>query len=983
MISETRPGKVRIVHDCAAKLAGVSLNNQCYQGPDLINKLVSVLLRFRQYKYAIMADVEEMYMQIKVPQKDHNALRFLWLVNGLVREYRMTSHLFGGVWCAASSTYALRRTVEDCPTEPSNIVKQAILNNFYVDDLLQSTRDITEARDIIVDTAAVLKHVGFRLTKFVVNSSELLNDIDESDRATVVKEIMPEMMRKALGVHWEICGDTFSYVCKQKSPIGPATRRTMLSFVSTMYDPLGLIFAIVLKGKLLFQEATRLKLSWDTPVPESLSYAWLEWLKSLNDLETLKFTRCMVPDAFTDGFVEIHNFCDGSQVGFGCCIYIRVINKVGKVHVCLVAAKSRLAPLKRVTVPLLELASAFQAIKMDSLIRRELDIPLIASSFWSDSEIALAYIKNETRRFKVSVANRVSVIRESSSPDQWHHNEGNLNPADIVSRGCLVSELPDDWNTGPAFLWTHKCNWPQGDQMNDLIDETDPEVCNDRAKSCNMCVGDIDRNKHPLQTRCDYYSSFYKLKKAVAWLLRVRDCLLQRDTNRGPISNPELKTAENLLIHFVQKQTNSPEIDSLRQNGHVTRSSSLSKLHPVLLDGLLVVGGRIKHAPASLRVRHPILLPHDHHLAYLIVADCHNGAHMGTEWVLSKVRMRFWMTGARNLIKRVKRNCVTCKRLYAPPMIQRMSDLPPERCLPGTAPFANVGLDLFGPIYVRLGRTKVKRYGCLFTCFNTRAVHLEKLDNLEIYSFINGFVRFEARRGNVVKIWSDNGTNLVGAQAEMARSLRGLDRQKVISAARHRDVEWVFNPPLASHHGGVWERQIRTVRKVLLGVLIKNTRLTDDILHTILCEVENIVNSRPIMKCNDDVTDDVPLTPNHLLLMNGNFSYERGKFYDGETYRRQWKNVQNMATPFWKRWLGEYLPEVQKRQKWLGLKPSLAIGDLVLIIDENAPRGSWPLGLVQEVNVGRDGLVRSARVRTKSSIFVRPISKLVSLECSY
>ena len=155
VISETRPGKVQIVHDCAAKLAGVSLNNQCYQGPDLINKLVSALLRFRQYKYAIMADVEEMYMQIKVPQKDRNALRFLWLVNGLVREYRMTSHLFGGVWCAASSAYALPRTVEDCPTEPSNIVKQAILNNFYVDDLLQSTRDITEARDIIVDTAAV------------------------------------------------------------------------------------------------------------------------------------------------------------------------------------------------------------------------------------------------------------------------------------------------------------------------------------------------------------------------------------------------------------------------------------------------------------------------------------------------------------------------------------------------------------------------------------------------------------------------------------------------------------------------------------------------------------------------------------------------------------------------------------------------------------------------------------------------------------
>ena len=166
-----------------------------------------------------------------------------------------------------------------------------------------------------------------------------------------------------------------------------------------------------------------------------------------------------------------------------------------------------------------------------------------------------------------------------------------------------------------------------------------------------------------------------------------------------------------------------------------------------------------------------------------------------------------------------------------------------------------------------------------------------------------------------------------------------------------------------------------------MAVLSRDNRLTDDILHTVFCEIENIVNSRPMTKISDDVTDDVPLTPNHLLLMRGNFSYPWGVFYDGEAYRRHWKHAQNIVKVFWKRWLREYLPELQKRQKWLGIQSNLKVGDLVLVMDENAPRGSWPLGFIQEVSVGRDGLVRSARLKTVTSVLTRPITKLVSLEC--
>ena len=164
---ESKPGKVRVVFDCAATYAGVSLNNQCHQGPDLNNKLIGVLLRFRQYPYAVMADIESMYLQVKIPIYDRNALRFLWGERGEVKEYRMTSHLFGGVWCVSSSTYTLRKTVKDFPT--NELIKDTVHRGFYVDDMLKSVIEPSEAWSVVNDTKWVLRRGGFNLTKFVVN----------------------------------------------------------------------------------------------------------------------------------------------------------------------------------------------------------------------------------------------------------------------------------------------------------------------------------------------------------------------------------------------------------------------------------------------------------------------------------------------------------------------------------------------------------------------------------------------------------------------------------------------------------------------------------------------------------------------------------------------------------------------------------------------------------------------------------------------
>ena len=369
VVSEVKGGKLRIVMDCSAKLGDVSLNNQCLRGPDFVNNLIHVILRFRQYRYAIMGDIESMYMQVKIPIRDRNALRFIWYdSSGRLVHYRMTSHVFGGVWSGSSSTYPLRRTCQD--NDVSDLVSDVITRSFYVDDLLRSTASLSEAREVIVDTRRVLSMGGFNLTKFVVNDSALLADIAVPDRAEQVVEITSEVVSKALGTCWDVTPDSFYYVNRPLvDVVSNVTQRSILKQVSSMYDPLGLITPIVLKRRMIFQAVVRLKLQWDEPVPGPLADKWLSWLASLSDLGSLRFSRCLVPESYVDGVAELIHFSDASQAGYRACSYLRIVTHSGSIHVALIISKGRLAPLRTVTIPWLELCAAVLAVRLDVLLR--------------------------------------------------------------------------------------------------------------------------------------------------------------------------------------------------------------------------------------------------------------------------------------------------------------------------------------------------------------------------------------------------------------------------------------------------------------------------------------------------------------------------------------------------------------------------------------------------------------------------------------
>ena len=245
-----------------------------------------------------------------------------------------------------------------------------------------------------------------------------------------------------------------------------------------------------------------------------------------------------------------------------------------------------------------------------------------------------------------------------------------------------------------------------------------------------------------------------------------------------------------------------------------------------------------------------------------------------------------------------------------------------------------------------------------------RAVHIELLEDLSSDTFLNALRRFCARRGVPKLLFSDNATNFIGAKGELEKGRQRLNDKKIQNFCANKGIQWQLNVPHASHMGGFYERLIQTTRKVLTGLLIEKQRLTDTILSTFFCKAECIINSRPLTKISSDVNDASPLTPSHFLLVKSGPYLPFDKYSQADMYRRRWRYIQHLADVFWRRYVNQYLPELQRRQKWLRTERCAKKGDLVLMMDEVRPRHMWPLALVIATNYGRDGLVRSVRVKT-------------------
>ncbi|CAI6373963.1 unnamed protein product [Macrosiphum euphorbiae] len=659
----------------------------------------------------------------------------------------------------------------------------------------------------------------------------------------------------ALGLLWQPSIDSFRFAMKNWNAPQHISKRTLLSDINSVYDPLGLLSSVLIKGKIFIQQVWSLKVGWDDILSEEIRSKWLKFYSSLVALNGLIIPRlALLPES--DSY-ELHGFCDASQHAYGACIYIRSSKQDGDAEVKLFTARSRVAPIKTTTIPRLELCGALLLSELVNEIKDEfsnINIKLSTENIhlWTDSTIVLAWL-NSLKPLQVYVANRVAQINELSCEIQWHHTPTADNPADLISRGVDVGTMVSSelWWQGPKWLKKERSCWPD----TPILPSEIPEI-----RKVKLILATTNKEPFWLLKK---YSTWSKLLRTTALVQRfVSNCKakqLNHERCNGFISVDEMNKARSFWLMQAQSESMSNEIADLRSGKMVHRGSCLKALNPFIDDqGLVRVGGRLAYAPGQYNTKHPIVLPSKSLITKLIFNYEHiRLMHAGPQALLAHVTLNYWPIRRRQIAAQIVRKCVTCFRAspqFTPPL---MAPLPSVR-VTIARPFVNSGVDLCGPIFVRSGLRKVsptKSYICVFICMVTRAIHLELVSSLSTEDFLAALSRFMSRRGQCTDLHSDNGTNFVGADRTLKTYFKAtVNSNKVHDFLTMREIKWHFIPPASPHFGGLWESAVKSAKKHLLRVS-KGVLLTFDETRTLLCQIEAALNSRPLSPLSLDPND--------------------------------------------------------------------------------------------------------------------------------
>ncbi|KAL0901065.1 hypothetical protein ABMA27_006387 [Loxostege sticticalis] len=777
---------------------------------------------------------------------------------------------------------------------------------------------------------------------------------------------------RTLGLMWHPSDDSFGFkiALERISPdilngTESPTKAQMLSIIMSVYDIHGFLSPFIIKGKIIFQNVHRSGVEWNCRVQPEEHALWINWLKDLQCLHLLRIPRfygnahewlgCYSDEQMltyvTDKNInqrdivdkQMHIFCDASSKAYAAVIYWRFTRADGRVLICFVASKSRVSPLRPVSIPRLELQGALLGARLAEAIQREhKDIQPGKRYFWTDSSTVLQWIRSDPRSYKPYVAHRLGEIDELTKSREWRHVPTASNVADIATReDAPPLTYSSDWFQGPSFLRLPEDQWPKDRKFTKALEDA---KCEER--SVNLVV---ENNTILTLPNENSISSWLTLVRATARvLLFIRRC--QRKSCNLDIFL--MKEAEDLLIKKCQYDSFAAEITLLKQNKQLSRNSRLLQLTPYVDEtGIMRVGGRIESvAGVAQDTRRPAILDGKHRITRLLVEYSHRQAlHGANELVVNNLRQRYWILKLRPTVRSIASHCLFCRYRRAAPQPQRMGDLPLARLQHNRRPFSYTG----------------KRYCMLFTCLTIRAIHIEVTENLTTDSTIMALRRMAARRGMPQVIISDNGTNLRGADTELKRSVAELDQEAVREAGTIRGVQWRFLAPGAPEMGGSWERMVRTV-KSSLKVILKQRAPHSETLLTLLAEVESLVNSRPITYVSNDPSYPEALTPNHFLI-------------GSSSLRKRWRVAQRLTDMFWARWIKEYLPTLLPRQKWNTEARPLRINDFVILVEPNLERNCWRHGIVSATHAGRDGRVRVVDVRTRTGVLRRPVTRVALL----
>ncbi len=985
--------RVRICYDASSKAKGESsLNDFLESGPNLNPDLLKIILKFRYYPIAFCADIQRAFLEVGINAEDRKFLQFLWgeergtdlsLNDHKVRILNFKRVPFG-VKC---SPFLLAATLRLHATKYKTSFPDAcsVIDELYVDDLISGEVSVGKAAQVSYDCTNILKDASMTLRKWATNSQPLREKWEENGLEIRKSTKETNIPLTVLGLVWDNEQDNLSVTPidleKLNAPV--ITKRMVLKACGMLFDPLGLFSPYSIRIKVLLQTLWEKGIQWDDPIPPDNELQFKEWLDEVSSIPELSIPRRYFSNLDYED-IELHIFSDASIKAYGAVAYFRVKYPHGKIFTTFVISKVRLAPLKEISLPRLELMGTLVSARLSQYLQTTfpwLDDRKIY--MWTDSQICLHWIKGHAADWKQFVRNRVSEIQAKTNPQSWKFCSGKSNPADKLTRGVRARSLVYDevWWTGPPWLSEENLFFE-----NVNLPELNPEEAIFENRKCCVSLITHANTSDPL-FNLDNYSKLSKVLRITAWMMRfVNNSKPNSIKLKGPLSAQELQNAELLWVKQVQMSEFAAEIALLSQGKPIEHSSRLYNLNPKIDEnGLIRLGGRLEQARLTEYQKFPFIVPGKHRFTKLLIDREHrNLLHSGVSDTLVQIRDHYWITKGRQIVKSVLHNCPTCKKFRATKGTQITAPLPLDRIQESSA-FEITGVDFAGPLFVSDKSEKV--YIALFTCSVTRAVHLELVSNLTAENYLLAFRRFISRRGLCQVIYSDNAKTFKKAQVELEKLWKMTTDPIVLNFYGTKGIKFKYIVERAAWWGGFWERMVK-ITKISLRKVLGKALLCMEELQTVLVEIEAIINSRPLTYIFDNPMEPSPLTPSHFLVGKRltSLPHHAGpstvvSATRNDTLKRYiYRNT--LLDTFWKRWRHEYLLLLRNANciTPINVKHDFQKDDVVLVKEDKLPRHLWKLARVVEVHPGRDGKVRSCTLKTSSTIIKRPVQLLYFLE---
>lgn len=947
--SATTP--VRPVFDASCKAGKHPSLNDCLEtGTNCVQLIPELILQFREGAVGFTSDIRKAFQMIGVRKEDQDSLRFFWWnEDGQLRELAHTRVLFGATCSPFILGAVLEYHLARVNKEEKEFAKR-LLNSLYVDNCIGSVNTEEEYQTFKGKATQLLKDARMDLRLWMSNRDE---NVENSEKIISV-----------LGIKWNREEDVMLVDTGSIPVPDEITKRSVLSTIQKVFDPIGILCPAMIPMKILLQRAWVNKLKWDELLSKEEGEEFKKWCTNINILSTIKIPRLATAGIRDRSKWSLHLFTDASKDAYAAVVYLRVETTKG-IKVQLLEAKARVAPVKKevtkknkrtgvvetsmkeVSIPRLELLGCFIGSRLLATVRRALSVENVATYCWTDSSTAIVWIRTE-KPLAVFVENRVKEIRELTDKENWRHVPGSMNPADLPSRGCTPLQLlQSKWWEGPEWLYLTEEEWPHSQPKTDTV-EVDKEFKKLTTVAISMVVHEEVRYDHT-------YSQYVRI---VGWVLRfVKN--VRKEKLIGKLSSKELEEAEKVIIRGIQKEA------FCNDESYSNKDVQLGE------DSILRVRTRLTFRDDLEEFKKPILLPRRHPLVRKLIEEYHRKCcHAGVTFLMTKLRENYWILQSRLAIGSVIRRCFTCRRLTARPIVTEEAPLPKERITEADV-FEVVGVDLAGPLYVKNHK---KVWIVIFTCGVYRAVHLDLVVSLSTQAFIRSLERFVKRYGRPTVIYSDNGTNFVGTN----NLFKTIDWHKVQQDDGVQRIQWKFNPPFAAWWGGWWERLIRTMKDLLKRTLGRAT-LTKEQLAKMLEKVEEVMNGRPITYVSDTPGEPQPLTPAMFLRHKANIKFPEAEMTEGEHLRFRYAWRESLKKELQNRFRNEYLSQLINKAK---MKPSrpLQVGDVVVVGSDLKKRVDWPLGRISELYPGKDGIRRVAKLKTRDGIIIRPVQRLCPLE---